>query len=338
MARDDPPEIGGETEPSPVPRASIVRIRGAGASAFAAGVAGRVGVAVMPSLQMATGAGVSGAVARLAAPRVRREAAAWSEPPPLDEPETSGLPVGRASVWPRPASRPRDPGPVRAALAGPPAPASAPTVPAAADDAGQRLADRMRRGNPRVLDASVQGFLGGLLGLTVRPIRPHDDAAADELARRSSADAVSLGDDVAFRAGRFRPHEPAGAALIAHEWTHAAAAEARPRAVSGAAAAAEESSALVNEHRAFRALTRPDAPVPVAPSARLSALPPAPAPVPATAPRAAAIDRPGPGIVSPPHDEPTGPTGLTDRQLAALRQVVYRDLMDRIRTGVERGG
>jgi hypothetical protein len=51
-------------------------------------------------------------------------------------------------------------------------------------------------------------------------LRVHDDEAADGLARAHRADAVTVGRDVAFRRGRYRPRDDAGFALLVHEATH----------------------------------------------------------------------------------------------------------------------
>ncbi len=50
----------------------------------------------------------------------------------------------------------------------------------------------------------------------------HDDRAADTVARAYRAEAVTVGRDVYFRQGRFRPREPDGFGLVAHEATHVA--------------------------------------------------------------------------------------------------------------------
>ncbi|MEZ4399282.1 MAG: DUF4157 domain-containing protein [Kofleriaceae bacterium] len=48
----------------------------------------------------------------------------------------------------------------------------------------------------------------------------HDDALAARIAAAHGAAAVTLGTHVAFAAGAYRPHEPVGAALLAHELAH----------------------------------------------------------------------------------------------------------------------
>jgi hypothetical protein len=51
-------------------------------------------------------------------------------------------------------------------------------------------------------------------------IRVHDDARAHDNARSLSARAYTAGDHIVFGQGAYRPHTPAGRALIAHELAH----------------------------------------------------------------------------------------------------------------------
>ena len=57
-------------------------------------------------------------------------------------------------------------------------------------------------------------------GHTFHDVRIHTDAAGDSAARDHSARAVTIGSDVAFRAGEYQPETPAGRRLIAHELAH----------------------------------------------------------------------------------------------------------------------
>lgn len=58
------------------------------------------------------------------------------------------------------------------------------------------------------------------LGHNFADVRVHDDAGADALARELGALALTVGDDIFFRAGRYEPATPAGLHLLAHEAAH----------------------------------------------------------------------------------------------------------------------
>src|SRR6266540_1272805 len=120
-----------------------------------------------------------------------------------------------------------------------PGPAGVPGLPVAADGA--------RAGEGRPLPADVRARLRARVGPGADALRVHDDGAADALARAHRADAVTVGRDVYFRGGRYRPRQDGGFALLAHEATHVLAllhpAVAWRRATDGGVAD-EERSAL----------------------------------------------------------------------------------------------
>src|SRR6266545_801799 len=93
-----------------------------------------------------------------------------------------------------------------------PGPAGVPGLPVAADGA--------RAGEGRPLPADVRARLRARVGPGADALRVHDDGAADALARAHRADAVTVGRDVYFRGGRYRPRQDGGFALLAHEATH----------------------------------------------------------------------------------------------------------------------
>jgi hypothetical protein len=189
------------------------------------------------------------------------------------------------------------------------------------------------------LPSDVVARLRTVVGPGVETIRVHDGDAADEAARTHRADAVTVGSEVFFRQGRFKPRDPAGFALLVHEATHVVE-RFRPgaswrRATTGAAAA-EEQRALAGELSVLpgwapgpavdRYLLAPTAqqPMPSAPQATPSAHTAAPAARPMTA----AVDR------------PTAPAGRPQPALdvEALRGRIMRDLMRQLRDEFERGG
>ena len=69
--------------------------------------------------------------------------------------------------------------------------------------------------DPGVRDRMESGF-----GRDFSGVRVHDHPAGHESARAMGALAYASGDDIVFAAGRYQPHTPAGAALLAHELAH----------------------------------------------------------------------------------------------------------------------
>lgn len=68
---------------------------------------------------------------------------------------------------------------------------------------------------PRIRAALEQGF-----GHDLGRVRVHDDARASGAAADLHAAAYTVGEDIVFGAGRFRPDTPRGARLLAHEVAH----------------------------------------------------------------------------------------------------------------------
>jgi outer membrane protein OmpA-like peptidoglycan-associated protein len=92
-------------------------------------------------------------------------------------------------------------------------------------------------------------------------VRVHADAAAASSARTAAAEAYTVGSDVVFGAGMYRPHAHAGQRLLAHELAHVVQ---QQRPSSGAAkTSAHESDAAraadraVNGHKAAVSLAAP---------------------------------------------------------------------------------
>lgn len=213
--------------------------------------------------------------------------------------------------------------------------AAAADIPADDDRADDRLIAGALEGFARTLEPQVHGYLSSLLDLRIPAVRIHTGQAADAAARRLNADAVSFGRSIMFRAGKFDPDSAAGLGLLGHELTHVAqAARAESDSYAGsrsrAALARDELAALENERRVLQQATwKPVATAPVAPREPASRAPTAAPP-----PRAASVDR---AMAPAAEGGLSGPPELSPQQLGALKEAIYRDLMDRIRTEFERG-
>jgi hypothetical protein len=70
------------------------------------------------------------------------------------------------------------------------------------------------------LDRSTREFMEPRLGADLREVRVHTDAEAAASAQLLGAQAYTVGQDVAFAAGKFSPETTAGRALLAHELVH----------------------------------------------------------------------------------------------------------------------
>ena len=94
------------------------------------------------------------------------------------------------------------------------------------DDRGQTSTGRQIVGTDgetttgRHLPSDVLAQVRRVIGRDAAAMRVHDDRTADMVARAHQADAVTFGRDVYFRQGRFRPRDPLGFGLVAHEATH----------------------------------------------------------------------------------------------------------------------
>lgn len=88
--------------------------------------------------------------------------------------------------------------------------------------AGEPAPDRRVQGlGPgRPLDVSTRSFFEPRFGYDFGQVRVHADAKATESARGVNALAYTVGQDIVFRSGEFRPDTAAGRRLLAHELTH----------------------------------------------------------------------------------------------------------------------
>jgi hypothetical protein len=79
---------------------------------------------------------------------------------------------------------------------------------------------RAQLGSGQALDGSVRLRMESAFGMGFGHVRVHSDATAAGLSRDLNARAFTIGSDVAFGRGEYRPGTPVGDALIAHELAH----------------------------------------------------------------------------------------------------------------------
>ncbi|KQW48309.1 hypothetical protein ASC77_05980 [Nocardioides sp. Root1257] len=82
----------------------------------------------------------------------------------------------------------------------------------------QRLTSRLGRGG--ALDAGVRRRMEGAFGSSFAHVNVHTDGEADALSRQMSATAFTVGNDMFFSQGAYRPGDESGERLIAHELAH----------------------------------------------------------------------------------------------------------------------
>ncbi len=97
---------------------------------------------------------------------------------------------------------------------------------AAASAAGGEVDGAIRRdidnarGGGQSLDTRVGAQMGHSLGADFSHVKVHTDARADTLNRSLNAEAFTLGRDIFFSRGAYRPNTSSGSKLLAHELTH----------------------------------------------------------------------------------------------------------------------
>jgi hypothetical protein len=75
-------------------------------------------------------------------------------------------------------------------------------------------------GDGHALDGTARSRMGAAFGHDFGAVRVHTDGSAASLASQLNARAFTVGTHIAFGPGQYRPGEPAGDALIAHELAH----------------------------------------------------------------------------------------------------------------------
>ncbi|MEV4319585.1 DUF4157 domain-containing protein [Actinocrispum sp. NPDC049592] len=201
------------------------------------------------------------------------------------------------------------------------------------------------------MPTEVRQRLRPVIGAGIERTAIHIDDRADEFATAHGADAVTVGQEIHFRTGRFRPTEPEGLALLAHEAWHATAdqrggtthrateggaaeeeshAIALERAVLGAALPTSATSPARNGYHGATAHRTQPVRQPARPPAAQPPATPAPADSPAGRPMTAGRNR---DLVVRQEDQQR--EGLDP---GVLREQLYRDVLRQVKIDMERGG
>ncbi|HJQ85650.1 MAG TPA: DUF4157 domain-containing protein, partial [Candidatus Binatia bacterium] len=98
-------------------------------------------------------------------------------------------------------------------------------------------------GRGQALEGAVRSRMESGFGMSFGRVRVHTDARASTLADRFDARALTVGRDVAFAGGEYRPGTPVGDALIAHELAHVVQQDGGSRRTGGALTAGLEQDA-----------------------------------------------------------------------------------------------
>ncbi|MGB6742639.1 MAG: DUF4157 domain-containing protein, partial [Terracidiphilus sp.] len=87
-------------------------------------------------------------------------------------------------------------------------------------DAAPPVVGRVLQSSGRPLDKATRDYFEPRFGYDFSKVRIHTDAQAAESARSVNALAYTVGDRIAFAAGRYSPQSSEGRRLLAHELTH----------------------------------------------------------------------------------------------------------------------
>ncbi len=138
-----------------------------------------------------------------------------------------------------------------------PAPTRTPSAPGAPTAPAQSrgsaaLAMRLPSAAGQPLDPEMRGEFEARFGMSLGDVRVHSGTDADAASRALEARAFTIGSDVGFRAGQYRPQSGTGRALLAHELAHVAqfARAGAPSSELHDAAVSDESHPLEGDARA----------------------------------------------------------------------------------------
>ena len=120
-------------------------------------------------------------------------------------------------------SYPRAPTQLAVKPPGEPSEVASPMESGASERVAELVAEQVaRKGPPVGSEDATRAFVGSRLGHDLSNVRIHTDSRAARLTASVDALAFTLGRDIFFANGAYRPQTAAGRRLLAHEFTHAA--------------------------------------------------------------------------------------------------------------------
>ena len=208
----------------------------------------------------------------------------------------------------------------------------------------QRLVKQIEQSSYSLLDNQIKDFLGKLLKLRLpQTVKIYHNSASDYFAQKLNADAITYEDKILFRTGKYQLKQLENIALLGHELTHINQEFTQqnnnidPR---------SEQLAISNEQTIINYLASP-APLQSLPLEQRPIRPSRPSnnafaslettssvPVPQTAPSSRSLNTPS--QINNPNGKSSGE--LSPQQIKIIKEEVYRELIQRIRTEFERGG
>jgi Domain of unknown function (DUF4157) len=216
----------------------------------------------------------------------------------------------------------------------------------------KQLESKVNQSNFQILESSVQTFLSNILNIRIPGIRIYANSLSDSLVQKYHADALTYPDKILFRIGKYDPRKITGLALLGHELTHLEQFKRQDALSMSEDCAIAETEALTNERKVFRYISAPqgypeptnslgsiadadrftDSSLRTHPSIPQARDNPQSLPIPK-----AALSEREIGLSPPVPLSMNRATPLSELQLNAIKDEVYRDLRQRLRTEFERG-
>jgi hypothetical protein len=199
------------------------------------------------------------------------------------------------------------------------------------------------------LPSAVSDLFSRWLNIKLPPVFIHRNDVAERILNERRAEAMTIGNHIYFRTGRFEPNTPHGLGLLAHELTHVAQKSAGDGRDGGGQSRREtlESEAVANETlvrqnsrvRGRYAGIHADLPLPSRSGPAVAAPPAVPAPGAAAAPAGGARASMFADTARDLDAAPTAPveTVLSDAEVDRIKELICEHLMTRVKEDLERG-